>query len=139
METIDLGIKFVRGWEPAPVPDPGTGTGGLAQTGDFNIALIAGLVMLVMTIAGVIAYAFAKQKQFAGASHVLLNSFKVLNFSNFSLRAKIISVVAGIIAIICIACGCFAMRAHAANEDSSITVTPDTITAIVAKDGEISS
>ena len=65
MNPIQLGIKFVRGYEPTPVPDPvpgsGTGatsgltqTGGLAQTGDIKIAIIAGLILLALTIVGMV-------------------------------------------------------------------------------------
>ena len=140
-QVIDLGIKFVRGWEPAPpVPNPGTDvTSGLAQTGDFNIALIVGLVLLVGAVVGFCTYAFIKNKQLVSGAHTSNSVSSIFNLSNFSLHAKIISAIAGIVAIACIECGCFSMNAHAADEESDITVTPNTITAVVSEDGSVSS
>ena len=138
METIDLGIKFVKGWEPTPVPDPGTDvTGGLAQTGDFNIALIVGLVLFACAVVGFCAYALIKNKQLVSGAHEAKGASAFLNFSNFSLQAKIISAILAIVAVICIACGCFSMNAHAA--EGSITVTPNTISAVVSEEGQITS
>ena len=144
-QVIDLGIKFVRGWEPAPpVPEPVPGgstdiAGGLAQTGDFNIALIAGLVLLACAVVGFFAYAFIKNRQFVSGAHASNGAISFFDLSNFSLRAKIISAIIALVAIICIACGCFSMNAHAADEESDITVTPNTITAVIAEDGSVSN
>ena len=141
METIDLGIKFVRGWEPAPpVPTPGSDvTSGLAQTGDINIALIAGLVLLACAVVGFFAYAFIKNRQLVSGAHASNGALSFFDLSNFSLRAKIISAVVALVAVVCIACGCFSMNAHAADGESPIVVEPNTITAVISEDGSVSS
>ena len=138
-QVIDLGIKFMRGYEPAP-PVPGGSTdvaSGLAQTGDFNIALIAGLLLLACAVVGFCAYSFIKNKQLVSGAHTSNSASSIFNLSNLSLRARIISAIAGIVAIVCIICGCFSMNAHAA--EGSITVTPNTISAVVSEEGQISS
>lgn len=155
--VINLGIKFVRAYKstPVPVPEPtvaesavsgNDATSWLAQTGDLNIALLVGLVLLALTIGWVIGYAIAKNRQFAIPKHSVQSSFKLINFSNFSMSAKIVFLFASAIAIICIAVGCISINAHATNnnvfttnEDTPINVTPDTITAFVTEDGRISS
>ena len=141
MNPIQLGIKFVRGYEPAPVPDPvpGTGTGatsGLAQTGDIKVALIAGLILLALTIVGMVAYAFIKNRKLAGANSSISTVFKQLNFSNFSMRAKVVGALMMILAVTCILLGCFSTNAHAADgEGGPLVPDKSEITATVAEDG----
>lgn len=130
MDPIELGIKFVRSNESASTPV--NSTSDIAQTGDINVMLVLGIVLLTVAISCVVLFVFKKSKQLDFVSHALGNN---LVFSNLSLATKLISIVIGAFSILCIVLGCFTISAHAVDNNSLLVPDKSEITATVSEDG----
>lgn len=133
METIELGVKFVRGWgsvinnitESNTQQNPADWLA--TNTGDINLTLIAGLILLILTIFITLTYIYLNRKQALFNSiqgnHVCIKSSFQPYISTFDLKKinlnltiKIILTLIFAMSVICIIIGISSTRAHASND-----------------------
>lgn len=145
MDSINLGIKFVKGWEPAPEPVPVSDTSGLnnvtdnlTQTGDLMIFAI--IALAVIAAAFVAGFIYLRKKQLVTGAHTSNSPLAVLSFRSMDLRSKVCVISAAVITLTCIVLTCFSVFAHAdkiTGTASPLVPDKNIITATVAEDGTI--
>ena len=131
METLNLGIKFVKGWE-----EPTT---SMSQTGDFTLFFV--LMILGIIIAGVCFLVQLRHRKYCYSARK--TSLTKNNFLKFNLMQKLtiaIAVVilfAVVISCLLIGVGSSMAIAHTDTDNSSLTPDKSEIQAVVEQDGSI--